>query len=277
MPINTATSNPVAYSIASGTMKAFSINWGFKRAFNSTTVTLRQWRLVESRRVAQQPEYKVGDPKPLYIPKTRKKAPDYKYGDATVFKQSNKGLYGASFVQYGNNISESKAKTRRRWLPNIVRKGLWSETLDKKISIRMTAKVLRTISKEGGIDNYLIKDKSARIKELGPAGWKLRYQVMRKKEARTNPPHRDAPTMELPNGESIKIYFEENLNGTPLRITVGRRKLMQLLYPLEKLEQKADRRHIDFKAFVDSHRTTSVGDLVAKLQRYGFDLSTITL
>lgn len=258
-------------------MKAFSTNWSFKRAFKSTAATFREWRLVETRRVARQPEYRVGDPKPLYIPKTRKDVPDYKYGESNVFKQSNKGLYGASFVQYGNNISESKTKTRRRWLPNIVKKGLWSETLDKKISIRMTAKVLRTISKEGGIDNYLTKDKSARIKELGPAGWKLRYDVMRKREARNNPAHKDAPIEELPNGESVKIYFKEELNGSPVKITVGRRKLMQLLYPLEKLEQKADNKTIDFKTFIDTHRTASVGDLVNKLQNYGFDLSTITI
>lgn len=258
-------------------MRAFSIPRSFQRAFNSTTQTLREWRLVESRKVAKQPEYKIGDPKPLYIPKIKPKTPDYKYGESNVFKQSNKGLYGASFVQYGNNISESKAKTRRRWLPNVIKKGLWSETLNKKISIRMTAKVLRTISKEGGIDNYLIKDKSARIKELGPAGWKLRYEVMKKREARNNPPHKDAPVIESPNGESVKIYFQESIQGKPVRITVGRRKLMQLLYPLEKLEQKADQRHIDFKSFVNVHRTASVGDLVTKLQNYGFDLSTITV
>lgn len=45
----------------------------------------------------------------------------------------------------------------------------------------MTAKVLKTISKEGGIDNYLTKEKSARIKELGPTGWKLRYRVLKEK------------------------------------------------------------------------------------------------
>lgn len=60
-------------------------------------------------------------------------------------------------------------------------KGLWSETLNRKISIKMTAKVLKTISKEGGIDNYLTKEKSARIKELGPTGWKLRYRVLKEK------------------------------------------------------------------------------------------------
>lgn len=249
----------------------------FQRGFSTAFRSLRHWRLVETRKVAVQPEYQVGDVKPLYIPKMRKEAPDYKYGESNVFKQSNKGLYGASFVQYGNNISESKAKTRRRWLPNVIKKGLWSETLSKKISIRMTAKVLKTVSKEGGIDNYLIKDKSARIKELGPTGWKLRYQVMKKKEAVLNPPHKDAPLIETANGDKVRVYYEESIDGSLKKITVGRRKLMQLLFPLEKLEFKADKKQLNYKRFLDDHRMASVSELVSKLQRYGFDMSTITL
>ncbi|CCE90026.1 mitochondrial 54S ribosomal protein bL28m TDEL_0A06940 [Torulaspora delbrueckii] len=249
----------------------------FQRAFSSAATTLRQWRLVETRKVAKQPEYHIGDAKPLYIPKRRKEAPDYKYGESNIFKQSNKGLYGASFVQYGNNISESKTKTRRRWLPNVIKKGLWSETLEKKISIKMTAKVLRTISKEGGIDNYLIKDKSARIKELGPTGWKLRYQVMKKMECRNHPPHKDAPLVETPNGDKVKVYYEEIIGGSPLKITVGRRRLMQLLFPLEKLELKADKKELNYKKFVDDHRNASISEIVSKLQQYGLDISTITV
>lgn len=249
----------------------------FQRAFSSASTTLRQWRLVETRRVAKQPEYHVGDLKPLYIPKKRKAFPDYKYGDSNVFKQSNKGLYGASFVQYGNNISESKAKTRRRWLPNVVKKGLWSETLNKKVSIKMTAKVLKTISKEGGIDNYLTKDKSARIKELGPAGWKLRYTVMKKRESRNNPPHKDAPIVENAQGQRVKIYFEETFNGNALKITVGRRKLIKLLFPLEKMEQSADKQQLNYQQFIENNREASIIDILTKLHGYGFDLTKITL
>jgi len=136
-----------------------------KRTFSSVSSVAKQWKLVETRRIAVQPDYKVGDPKPHYVPRRDKKFPDYKFGDPTVFKRSAKGLFGGSFIQFGNSISESKHKTRRTWLPNIVKKGLWSEVLNKKIDIKLTASVLRTISKEGGIDNYLIKDKPARIKE----------------------------------------------------------------------------------------------------------------
>lgn len=248
----------------------------FKRGFSSVLPTLREWRHVESRRVAKQPDYKVGDVKPAFIPKERKKFPEYKYGESHIFKQSNKGLYGASFIQYGNNVAESKAKTRRRWLPNIIKKGLWSETLNRKISIKMSAKVLRTITKEGGVDNYLTKDKSARIKELGPTGWKLRYRVLTTKEKLENPPHKDAKVLEDEQGNKITVYFEETVNGQDLKVTVGRRKLLQYLYPLEKLEKKADGSELSHKEFIELYSEAPVGQILATLEKYGFEMKTIT-
>lgn len=253
----------------------FKLN--FQRTFSSSSAIFRQWRLVECRRVAKKPIYQVGDPKPAFIPKTKKKFPDYPYGESLVFKQSNKGLYGASFIQFGNNVSESKAKTRRQWLPNIIRKGLWSETLGRNIKIRMTAKVLRTITKEGGIDNYLIKEKSARIKELGPTGWKLRYRILTTKEKKLNPPHKDAVLVKDSHGNEIKVFYEETVNGNLLRVTKGRRKLMRFLYPLEKLEYKADGKKLDFKEFLRVYENSSVNLILSNLQKYGFDMKSITI
>lgn len=247
------------------------------RAFTSTVKNFRQWRLIETRKVTKQPDYKVGDIKPLHMPKERKKFPDYKYGESNIFKQSNKGLYGGSFVQFGNNISESKATTRKKWLPNVIKKGLWSETLNRKISIKMTAKVLKTISKEGGIDNYLTKEKAARIKELGPTGWKLRYRVLKRKDAIENYPHKDAPIIEMADGKKAKIYYNEVINGSPRKISVGRRKLMAFLYPLEKLEYRSIGKDLDHKKFVELFADVPVKDIVARLEDHEFDLSTITI
>ena len=232
---------------------------------------------MESRSVANQPQYKVGDARPVYVPRARKAFPEYKYGESHIFKQSNKGLYGGSFIQYGNNVAESKTKTRRRWLPNVVRKGLWSEALNRNVSVRLTAKVLKTVTKEGGIDNYLTKDKSARIKELGPTGWKLRFRVLQKQELRDNPPHKDAVVVRAADGTEHKVYFEEHLGDTLFRITCGRRKLLQHLYPLEKMEHRADGGELSYKQFLDSYGETSIHDVLAALQRYGFDLNTVSV
>lgn len=252
-------------------------SWNFKRGFSAAAVSWRQWRLVENRRIAQQPVYRVGDIKPLWVPKEDKKFPDYKYGESRIFKQSDKGLYGASFVQYGNNVAESKAKTRRRWLPNVIRKGLWSETLNRKLSLRMTAKVLRTISKEGGIDNYLTKDKSARIKELGPTGWKLKYLIMSKNEQETNKPHKDAVTVTSEDGKPVTIYYNETVNGSPLKVTVGKRKLLKYLFPLERQQVRESYGDLTYKEFLDTHQNLQIQQLLERLDKHGFDLKSVSI
>jgi len=57
-------------------------------------------------------------------------------------------------------------------------KRLWSESLEQFVRIRITAKVLRTVDKCGGLDEYLLGEKAQRIKELGMGGWKLRWRIM---------------------------------------------------------------------------------------------------
>lgn len=115
-------------------------------------------------------------PKDAYIPA-------YPYGDYTLFKQANKGLYGGQMIQFGNNVSEeTETKTRRHWKPNVLSKSLYSVALKKRIKLRITAKVLKTIDREGGLDEYLLKDNQHRIKELGPTGWALRWTLMQKPE-----------------------------------------------------------------------------------------------
>ncbi|CAL9738503.1 hypothetical protein MOSE0_N12882 [Monosporozyma servazzii] len=149
-----------------------------KRFFSQNLVLPREWKQIETRKVAIPQTFKIGDIKPVYMPNKIANYPDYPYGDSRIFKQSNTGLYGGSFIQFGNSISESKHKIRRKWYPNVIHKRLWSEALNKMVQLKLTTKVLRTISHEGGLDNYLCKDKPARIKELGPFGWKLRYDVL---------------------------------------------------------------------------------------------------
>ncbi|EME89562.1 uncharacterized protein MYCFIDRAFT_160758, partial [Pseudocercospora fijiensis CIRAD86] len=105
--------------------------------------------------------------------------PEYPYGPTRWYKQSAKGLYGGQRVQFGNNVSEKfKTKTRRRWNPNIVTKRLWSSALNRHVQIRVTTRVLRTIDKLGGLDEYLLGEKEMRIRELGESGWWLRWAIM---------------------------------------------------------------------------------------------------
>jgi ribosomal protein L28 len=109
-----------------------------------------------------------------------KDTPPYPYGPRYLYKQSNFGLYGLSRVRFGNRVADSefKTKTRRRWHPNVQNKNVFSEALDRKVKVKMTARVMRTIDKVGGLDNYLLGDKPQRLRELGPKGWTLRWKLM---------------------------------------------------------------------------------------------------
>ena len=43
---------------------------------------------------------------------------------------------------------------------------------------------MRTIDKVGGLDEYLLGEKTGRVKELGMGGWALRWRVMRTEKVR---------------------------------------------------------------------------------------------
>jgi large subunit ribosomal protein L28 len=105
--------------------------------------------------------------------------PPYPHGASTFYKQSNFGLYGHSKIRFGNMVShKNEIKTRRHWRPNVHQKRLWSPALGKFLRLRVTTRVLRTIDKCGGLDEYLLGETKGRIKELGMGGWKLRWRLL---------------------------------------------------------------------------------------------------
>ncbi|MEM1036888.1 MAG: 50S ribosomal protein L28 [Pseudomonadota bacterium] len=59
----------------------------------------------------------------------------------------------------GNNVSHSNVKTKRRFMPNLVKVTLASEALGQRFPLRIAAKTLRTVDKLGGLDAYLAKAK----------------------------------------------------------------------------------------------------------------------
>lgn len=113
------------------------------------------------------------------------------------FKRSQLGLFHGKTKQYGNNVPFSKQKTRRTWLPNVHSKRLFSDTLQKFVQVKVTARALRTINKvrvahacsylclahglavaqHGGIDQYVLKTKPDL---LGWEGMRIRTKVREK-------------------------------------------------------------------------------------------------
>lgn len=66
-------------------------------------------------------------------------------------------------VHFGNNVSHSKRRTRRRWQPNLQEIAFDSEGLGRVVSLRITANAIRTIEFHGGLDAYLRTTKASKM------------------------------------------------------------------------------------------------------------------
>ncbi|MCP5030105.1 MAG: 50S ribosomal protein L28 [Actinomycetia bacterium] len=50
---------------------------------------------------------------------------------------------------FGNNVSHSQRKTRRRWNPNIQRQRFWVESEKRWLTLTVSARGIKTINKKG--------------------------------------------------------------------------------------------------------------------------------
>ena len=77
--------------------------------------------------------------------------------------------------------------------------------MSKFVRVKVQARVLRTIDKVGGLDEYLLGDKAARIKELGMEGWRLRWKLMQSKSVQERfRKEKIAMGMEVPSEEELE-------------------------------------------------------------------------
>lgn len=49
----------------------------------------------------------------------------------------------------GYSVSHAHNKTKKRWMPNLIRKRIWVPELNRWVRIRMSARALRTVQKKG--------------------------------------------------------------------------------------------------------------------------------
>lgn len=66
-------------------------------------------------------------------------------------------------VLAGNNVSHANNKTRRRFLPNLQNVSFMSETLGRPIQLRLSTNAIRTIEHHGGLDAFLLREKSSNL------------------------------------------------------------------------------------------------------------------
>ena len=62
-------------------------------------------------------------------------------------------------VQFGHNVSKANNKTKRKFIPNIQSVTFKSEILNQNLRLNVAASSVRTVSKYGGIDEFLIRTK----------------------------------------------------------------------------------------------------------------------
>ena len=191
--------------------------------------------------------------------------PPYTYGAHTHFTEANHGLYGGATIQSGNKISDgrNKGKTVRKWYPNVRIEKLRSTALGVEMSIPTTARVMRTIKKCGGLDEYLLGEKPARVKELGLLGWKLRWLVLKSRSVQERQ-RREREKLGLPVGDgnmySADSTFVAAWNDPEVRNDI----LQKMGVGWDELREKRERwaKHVtETLKWVKGQRATAVGTL----------------
>ncbi len=49
----------------------------------------------------------------------------------------------------GNNVSHAHNRTRRRFLPNLQKKRIWIQELNRFVTLKLSAKAIKNISRNG--------------------------------------------------------------------------------------------------------------------------------
>ncbi len=87
-------------------------------------------------------------------------------------------------VMSGNNVSHAKNKTKRKFLPNLQNVKFFSKTLDKYISLKVCVRALKSVEKNGGLDDYLTKTKN---RVLAPAAISVKKLILKNIKNDTKP------------------------------------------------------------------------------------------
>ena len=78
-------------------------------------------------------------------------------------------------IQTGNNVSNSNAHTKRIFAPNLQVVTLRSDLLNRSFKLKVAVRTLRTITKYGSLDEYVLHTKAQNMTEFGA---KLKHKLM---------------------------------------------------------------------------------------------------
>ena len=81
--------------------------------------------------------------------------------------------------QVGHNVSHANNKTKRVFLPNLQNVTLISDSLGKRVRLRVSTHGLRSVEHVGGLDNWLLKTADAK---LSLKARRLKREIVKKAE-----------------------------------------------------------------------------------------------
>ncbi len=76
----------------------------------------------------------------------------------------------------GNNVSHANNRTKRKFYPNLQNVRLFSHSLEKYFNLKITVRTMRTIEKNGGIDNFLLKCSN---RKLAPTAISIKKSILK--------------------------------------------------------------------------------------------------
>ncbi len=86
-------------------------------------------------------------------------------------------------VMSGNNVSHAQNKTRRKFLPNLTKATLISDTLGRSFSFKLSTHALRSVEHNDGLDNFLLKQ---RDENLSQNALKVKKEIKKARAAATD-------------------------------------------------------------------------------------------
>ena len=64
----------------------------------------------------------------------------------------------------GNNVSHAHNRSRRRFLPNLQKKRIWVQELNRFVTLKLSTKAIKNISKNGTSEiAKMIREKQIRV------------------------------------------------------------------------------------------------------------------
>ena len=107
-------------------------------------------------------------------------------------------------IQTGHNVSNSNAHTKRIFAPNLQVATLKSDLLNRSFKVKVAVRTLRTITKYGSLDEYVLHTKAQNMTEFGA---KLKHQLMQipevKERMKTEAEEKKAKRVIKPSARSL--------------------------------------------------------------------------